>query len=334
MASDYYTLEQLALEDSASEYSSDGEDTGFRIMGELTQAMAQSGIYDGKNLSESCEPNSQRGPQRLEETGLGGNQNSSRGKATSHAQDIDFLRNFMRPKHANEQVGMTTAWRPDQDLFVTKTEKKNAIISNVNLPSWDVSTIETGDNDKARAKQCSPTPAKVNTSKTTWTRRANKDALEEALRAERDQEEDVFHDEDEDERNRNYVNKKYRTGEYDSDALLSCPGCFSTVAFDSKQSRSHRGWYIASKAFNCKERTSAEESPEEIIIECSQCSTALGIRLEDGSYEFQVTLPSAADNSLERNDEEPRIDHVESVLRHGIDNKSTPDEADGNETAM
>ncbi len=92
-----------------------------------------------------------------------------------------------------------------------------------------------------------------------------------------------------------------------SAAMLSCPGCFTAVCFDSERSN-HRingkDVYHAIVAFNCipdkvgtKSCSSTihkkRERRDERLVRCSECSTIIGTVDIDEVYEFRNTLPSA-----------------------------------------
>jgi hypothetical protein len=70
-----------------------------------------------------------------------------------------------------------------------------------------------------------------------------------------------------------------------SDALLSCPGCFTSLCFDCRAIGRGGHEFRAERAFNC-ERKGSE-------LHCGECSTIVGRADELGAITFTNVLPSA-----------------------------------------
>ncbi|GBG30291.1 E2F-associated phosphoprotein [Hondaea fermentalgiana] len=233
MGDDFYTLEQLRLEDSASEYSSEGEDASHSIMGELAEAL---------QAQESASKTHAKPPPTTSKTLAKDDQGEAHGTQSTQATNRGAASNN-KQHSANQQT-------KDHPL--------------------------DGKDEEQQQKQ----------------------QPDEEENQELDEEMEL-HDDEEDERNKHFVKKHFRDKNVArSDALLSCPGCFSTVAYDTTQHPRVKTWYTSKRAFNCNVReTNAREADidAENVLECAECSTALGVQREDHVFEFRTALPSAVE---------------------------------------
>ncbi|KAG0493715.1 hypothetical protein HPP92_004709 [Vanilla planifolia] len=109
-----------------------------------------------------------------------------------------------------------------------------------------------------------------------------------------------------DEKDEQWVNKQ-RKGRT-SDAVLSCPACFTTLCFDCQRHEIYVTQYRAMFVLNCKVRNdqilreqsrrkskNRVESGSEIVFSpvcCSVCSTEVGVFDKDEVYHFFNVIPS------------------------------------------
>ncbi|KAL7132176.1 hypothetical protein ABFS83_12G054500 [Erythranthe nasuta] len=122
-----------------------------------------------------------------------------------------------------------------------------------------------------------------------------------------------FYDPKIDERNEKWV-KKQRRG-FSSDAVLSCPACFTTLSFDCQRHDKYLTQYRAIFVENCRikeevatpgskrkrNKKGSSQSEEGAVatetyksVCCSVCSTNVGVIDEDEVYHFFNVLPSEA----------------------------------------
>ncbi|KAI9110903.1 hypothetical protein K1719_018023 [Acacia pycnantha] len=125
-----------------------------------------------------------------------------------------------------------------------------------------------------------------------------------------------FYDSDLDNKDELWVQKKRRG--HDSDAVLSCPACFTTLCLESQRHEQYVTQYRAIFVMNCKveenrdlnknnsreiqgkrrkkasdateERSSSIETVKQVY--CSVCLTEVGVFDEDEIYHFFNVLPS------------------------------------------
>ncbi|KAL7090702.1 hypothetical protein ACP275_12G057700 [Erythranthe tilingii] len=105
-----------------------------------------------------------------------------------------------------------------------------------------------------------------------------------------------FYDPKIDERNEKWV-KKQRRG-FSSDAVLSCPACFTTLSFDCQRIKEEVATPGSKRKRNKKGSSQSEEgavaTEKYKSVCCSVCSTDVGVIDEDEVYHFFNVLPSEA----------------------------------------
>ncbi|KAL3502289.1 hypothetical protein ACH5RR_036738 [Cinchona calisaya] len=119
-----------------------------------------------------------------------------------------------------------------------------------------------------------------------------------------------FYDPNLDEKDELWVQKK-RKG-HTSDAVLSCPACFTTLCLDCQRHEKYLTQYRAVFVVNCKikngqvsqpgtkrkrgrrHKTSAEPEVDDVVkpVCCLICSTEVGVIDEEEVYHFFNVLPS------------------------------------------
>ncbi|CAL1374899.1 unnamed protein product [Linum trigynum] len=121
-----------------------------------------------------------------------------------------------------------------------------------------------------------------------------------------------FYDPKLDERDEAWVGKQ-RRGNRRSDAVLSCPACFTTVSLQSQRHERYVTQYRAVAVMNCNVesrgdqmavdgteegggsgRRSSEGSNSSSVdrVRCSVCDTQVGVRDEEEVYHFFNVIPS------------------------------------------
>lgn len=120
-----------------------------------------------------------------------------------------------------------------------------------------------------------------------------------------------FYDPNLDDKDEIWVSKQRRGNT--SDAVLSCPACFSTLCLDCQRHEKYVTQYRAMFVFNCKLKRNpisekvktragsngatdsnevSEDGEEDIPVYCSVCSTEVGAYDKDGVYHFFDVIPS------------------------------------------
>ncbi|XP_024970619.1 E2F-associated phosphoprotein [Cynara cardunculus var. scolymus] len=114
-----------------------------------------------------------------------------------------------------------------------------------------------------------------------------------------------FYDPNLDDKDQLWIQKK-RKGQY-SDAVLSCPACFTTLCLECQRHEKYVTQYRAVFVVNCKmkkgrvvsdegslkrKRVRKEESKSFTSVCCSVCETEVGVIDDDEVYHFFNVLPS------------------------------------------
>ncbi len=110
-------------------------------------------------------------------------------------------------------------------------------------------------------------------------------------------EEDPLYEPSLDEENQNWVQKHFQqTQDLSSDAVLSCPGCFTIVCFASQRHVKYNTQYRALDVVHC---TTADDHPAVLEsmkdVMCSECTTQVGFwDPQERVYHLFNVLPSHA----------------------------------------
>lgn len=110
------------------------------------------------------------------------------------------------------------------------------------------------------------------------------------------QERDPLYDDARDEADEAWVTKRFVKGGRVSDAVLSCPACFTNVCFDCQRHEVYKTQYRAMFVQNCRVGAVPPSSPPgtEAPVFCTDCNTQVGVMDSEEVYHFFNVLPSAA----------------------------------------
>jgi len=108
---------------------------------------------------------------------------------------------------------------------------------------------------------------------------------------------DPLYDEAQDDADEKWVSKRFVKSGRVSDAVLSCPACFTNLCFDCQRHDVYKTQYRAMFVQNCRVDLSADaasaQSTERPVF-CSDCGTHVAMMDSDEVYHFFNALPSAA----------------------------------------
>jgi len=254
---DFWTLQQIQAEDSATDYSSEEEDASVPVLEKLLSVLSTSdadSTSDGAAAAVKAPLQAQTYPESRLKALLG-----AESRASTRDDDIASLKATLKPAGIESKgalLGDDSSASIAHDDHFGFMSRKNGVANH--------QTFEKG------------------TAKRHVVAHSESSDEDDGI----DHEPDDFFDANLDEDDRRAVNREFRVGQNRSDALVSCPGCFATVAYDTKQHASESTWYVAERTFHCK--------VENGLAFCKECSCRLGImREEDGKTEFRRVLPSA-----------------------------------------
>ncbi|CAN0909040.1 E2F-associated phosphoprotein [Linum grandiflorum] len=110
-----------------------------------------------------------------------------------------------------------------------------------------------------------------------------------------------FYDPKIDEKDEAWVGKQ-RRGNRRSDAVLSCPACFTTLCLQSQRHETNVSQYRAMFVVNCKvssDDMQVEQPGDDVggcsvrqVVSCSVCSVEVGVLDEEEVYHFFDVIPS------------------------------------------
>ncbi|KAI8147370.1 E2F-associated phosphoprotein-domain-containing protein [Fennellomyces sp. T-0311] len=95
-----------------------------------------------------------------------------------------------------------------------------------------------------------------------------------------------------------------KRNETSTDAILTCPLCFSTLCYNCQRHEKYQNQYRAMFVTNCrvikteryryKDRRKGAQEPEEpyYVVKCSTCDTHVAMMDEDEVYHFFNTIPT------------------------------------------
>lgn len=96
---------------------------------------------------------------------------------------------------------------------------------------------------------------------------------------------DPLYDNQIDDENSQWVSQNLRQGnKTPSDAIISCPCCFTELCFDTKRDPKSMTRYFASHAIHCIVK-------EDFQIHCIECDTIVG-KFENQRFTFEAVVPS------------------------------------------
>lgn len=297
---DFLTLEQLQEEDSDTDYSSEEEDESLLILKDIV------GEFVGKDEA-TAEATRREAPAAAVTS-------ATLARASVEDSDIAHLASALKSQSLQ-------TWFPEVDLLqrgatnpsaqpaATQLEQQQPMNENYDdcdgpdsAQAHSEAQVEAQKKSHAEPEsqaaqaqaQASQIPSTVHK-----TGLAAEDELAEQQNGLGAEDEDALFDADVDRQNEAYVAENCRgAGKVPSDALLSCPACFCTVAYDTRQVSTDPEVYHAAVARNCKVDAHGRRGKDtERVVRCDECGTSLGVFRDDSpaaaAYEFTHTIPSA-----------------------------------------